>query len=62
MIFKNLPSNPPFKKYAPYYKENILFDIEDGRLDLSTRYKFVKGEKGEEIDLSGLAVTLSSLR
>jgi uncharacterized protein involved in outer membrane biogenesis len=52
----------PFKKYAPYYKENILFDIEDGRLDLSTRYRYSKGGKGEEIDLSGLAVILSSLR
>ena len=52
----------PFKKYSPYYKENILFDIEDGRLDLSTRYRYAKGGKGEEIDLSGLAVILSSLR
>ena len=52
----------PFKKYAPYYRENILFDIEDGRLDLSTRYRYAKGGKGEEIDLLGLAVILSSLR
>jgi len=52
----------PFKKYVPYYKENILFDIEDGRLDLSTRYRYAKGGKGEEIDLLGLAVSLSSLR
>jgi uncharacterized protein involved in outer membrane biogenesis len=52
----------PFKKYSPYYKKNILFDIEDGRLDLSTRYRYAKGGKGEEIDLSGLAVILSSLR
>jgi uncharacterized protein involved in outer membrane biogenesis len=52
----------PFKKYSPYYKENILFDIEDGRLDLSTRYRYAKGGKGEETDLSGLAVVLSSLR
>jgi uncharacterized protein involved in outer membrane biogenesis len=52
----------PFKKYSPYYRENILFDIEDGRLDLSTRYRYAKGEKGEDVDLSALAVTLSSLR
>jgi uncharacterized protein involved in outer membrane biogenesis len=52
----------PFKKYSPYYRENILFDIEDGRLDLSTRYKYAKGGKGEEIDLLGLAISLSSLR
>jgi hypothetical protein len=49
-------------QYAPYYKENILFDIEDGRLDLSTRYRYSKGGKGEEIDLLGLAVILTSLR
>jgi uncharacterized protein involved in outer membrane biogenesis len=52
----------PFRKYSPYYKKNILFDIEDGRLDLSTRYKFSKGGKGEEVDLLGLALSLSSLR
>ena len=52
----------PFRKYSPYYKENILFDIVDGRLDLSTRYTYAKGDKGEEVDLSGLSVILSSLR
>jgi uncharacterized protein involved in outer membrane biogenesis len=52
----------PFKKYSPYYRENILFDIEDGRLDLSTRYRYAKGEEGEDADLSGLAITLSFLR
>jgi uncharacterized protein involved in outer membrane biogenesis len=52
----------PFKKYSSYYRKNTLFDIEDGRLNLTTRYKYAKGGKGEEIDLSGLAVILSSLR
>jgi uncharacterized protein involved in outer membrane biogenesis len=52
----------PFKKYSPYYRKNILFDIEDGRLDLSTRYRYAKGGKREEIDLLGLAVSLSTLR
>lgn len=52
----------PFKKYAPYYKDNILFNIEDGRLDLSTRYRYTKATKEEEIDLLGLAVTLNALR
>ena len=52
----------PFKKYSPYYRKNILFDIGDGRLDLSTRYKYAKGDKGEEIDLLRLALSLSSLR
>ncbi|MGQ9647529.1 MAG: DUF748 domain-containing protein [Thermodesulfobacteriota bacterium] len=52
----------PFKKYGPYYKDSILFDIEDGRLDLSTRYRYAKAGKGEEIDLAELALTLRSLR
>src|SRR4030042_4215992 len=50
------------KKYAPYYRDNILFDIEDGRLDLSTRYKYVKGEKEPEVLLSGISLSLNALR
>jgi uncharacterized protein involved in outer membrane biogenesis len=52
----------PLKKYAPYYRDNILFDIEDGRLDLSTRYKYAQGEKEPEINLSGISLLLSALR
>ena len=50
------------KKYAPYYRDNILFDIEDGRLDLSTRYKYAKGEKEPEVLLSGILLSLNALR
>jgi uncharacterized protein involved in outer membrane biogenesis len=50
------------KKYAPYYQDNILFDIEEGRLDLSTRYKYVKGEKEPEVLLSELSISLNALR
>ena len=50
------------KKYAPYYRDNVLFDIEDGRLDLSTRYKYAKGEKEPEILLPGISLSLSALR
>ena len=50
------------KKYAPYYRDNILFDIEDGRLDFSTRYKYAKGEKEPEISLPGVSLSLSALR
>ncbi len=52
----------PLKKYAPYYRDNILFDIEDGRLDFSTRYKYAKGEKEPEISLPGISLSLSVLR
>jgi uncharacterized protein involved in outer membrane biogenesis len=50
------------KKYSPYYRDNILFDIEDGRLDLSTRYRYATGGKEPEINLSGLSVALKALR
>jgi len=50
------------KKYAPYYRDNVLFDIEDGRLDLSTRYKYAKGEKEPEVLLSGILLSLIALR
>jgi len=52
----------PLKKYSPYYRDNILFDIEEGRLDFSTRYKYVKGEKEPEVFLSRLTLVLNSLR
>jgi uncharacterized protein involved in outer membrane biogenesis len=52
----------PLKKYAPYYRDNILFDIEDGRLDFSTRYKYAKGVKEPEISLPGISLSLSALR
>jgi uncharacterized protein involved in outer membrane biogenesis len=52
----------PLKKYAPYYRDNILFNIEDGRLDFSTRYKYTKGEKEPEILLPGISVSIAALR
>ena len=50
------------KKYSPYYMDNTLFDIEDGRLDFSTRYKYEKGEKEPLISLSEMSAALGSLR
>jgi len=50
------------KKYSPYYQDQILFNLEEGRLDFSTRYRYAKGEKEPEISLSGLSVILNSLR
>jgi uncharacterized protein involved in outer membrane biogenesis len=52
----------PLKKYAPYYRDNILFDIEDGRLDFSTGYKYAKGAKEPEISLPRISLSLSALR
>ena len=52
----------PIKKYSPYYQDQILFNLEEGRLDFSTRYKYAKGENEPEISLSGMSVILNSLR
>jgi len=52
----------PLKKYSPYYRDKILFDIEEGRLDLSTRYKYLKGEKGPEASLSRLSLLIKGLQ
>ena len=49
-------------KYAPYYQDKILFTIEDGRLNFSTRYKYAKGEKEPEISLAGMSLNIGSLR
>ena len=50
------------KKYSPYYQDQILFNLEEGRLNFSTRYKYTKGEREPEISFSDLSVILNSLR
>lgn len=50
------------KKYSPYYSDHVLFGIEDGRLDLSTHYRYAAGQKEPEINLSGMSLSLSALR
>jgi hypothetical protein len=50
------------RKYAPYYSDKVLFDILDGRLDLATRYRYAGMEKEAALNLSGLGVTLRTLR
>ncbi len=50
------------KKYAPYYRDSILFDIESGKLDLSSRYRYAQGEGGPEIVASEATMTLTALQ
>ncbi len=50
------------KKYAPYYSDVILFDIESGKVDLSSRYRYAQGEKEPEITASEAALSVSGLR
>lgn len=55
-------SQIPLKKYAPYYRDKILFDIEDATLDLNTQYTFKKIKDAPEIRLSALSALLKSLK
>ena len=50
------------KKYSPYYSQSVLFDIEEGGLDLSTKYMFRQTEKEPEIRLAELTAALTSLK
>lgn len=52
----------PIRKYSPYFRENVLFDVEDAQLNLQTRYSFSKTGERPEFKLSGLAADLNSLR
>jgi uncharacterized protein involved in outer membrane biogenesis len=51
-------ANLPLKKYSPFYRDIILFDIEDGLLGLSTGFAF-KQDTG--IKLTGLSASVNSL-
>ncbi len=50
------------KKYSPYYSQSVLFNVEEGALDLSTKYMFKKTEKEPEIGLADLSAALTSLK
>jgi len=50
------------KKYSPYYSEQILFGIEEGSLDLFTRFTFSGPENEPETRLSATEATVRSLR
>jgi uncharacterized protein involved in outer membrane biogenesis len=48
------------KRYAPYYPKDLLFDVEDGILSMSTNYQYNQQEN--QTALSGLMLSVSSLR
>ena len=50
------------KKYAPYYSDLVLFDIESGTLNLSSRYQVSPGDKEPAVVASEAAVSVSALR
>ena len=49
-------------KYAPYYREKVLFDVTRGALDLRTGYSFAQTPEGDRFRLHGLAVSVGGLR
>jgi uncharacterized protein involved in outer membrane biogenesis len=51
----------PIGKYSPYYGEAVAFSVEDGNLELQTRFSYHEGEADPELNLSGISVDLTSL-
>jgi hypothetical protein len=50
------------KRYAPYYKHLVLFDVQDGTLDVATNYRLSQGKNALDIKLAGLSSALRTLR
>lgn len=50
----------PMKRYAPYYEDAVLFAVEGGTFDFSTRYRWPVA--GELAALSDLSVAVKDLR
>ncbi|HEX7523697.1 MAG TPA: DUF748 domain-containing protein [Candidatus Deferrimicrobium sp.] len=50
------------KKYAPYFSNEVRFDINGGTLDVRSGYSFTQGDSGPEFRLSGLGASVSDLR
>jgi outer membrane protein OmpA-like peptidoglycan-associated protein len=51
----------PLKRYAPFYESLVTFDVDDGTLDLDTKYRFSTGP-GANTTLSALSANLRSPR
>ncbi len=50
------------RKYTTYFTEKILFDVAEGKVDLSARYRLARTGREMEANLAGLSVRLRSLR
>jgi uncharacterized protein DUF748 len=51
----------PLKRYAPFYDGLVTFDVDEGTLDLGTKYRYSSGPDANTI-LSALSATLRSPR
>jgi len=50
------------KNYSPYYAPAVRFDVEEGTLDLSSRFRAAQTGKTVDATISGLQASLSKLR
>ncbi len=51
----------PLKRYQPFFSELVKFDVEDGVLDLKTKYRYAAGA-GATTALEGLSAEIKSPR
>ena len=49
-------------RYAPYYKNLIAVDIQDGVLDVATGYRVAQAKEALDIKLAGLSTSLKTLQ
>jgi hypothetical protein len=52
----------PLKQYASYYRNAVLFDVQDGLLDLSTDFAVAQPGETPTVKLAGLGLGLENLR
>ena len=50
------------KRYAPYYKNLVTFDIQDGILDVATGYRVAQNKDVFDVKLAGLSTSLKTLQ
>ena len=50
------------KRYAPYYKKLVAFDIQDGILDVVTGYRVAQAREAFDIKLARLSTSLKTLQ
>jgi hypothetical protein len=55
--FKRLP----LRRYAPYYRQYVNFEIEDGVTDVATAFTYARPGQAPDLKLAGLGVVLDNL-
>lgn len=50
------------RNYAPYYAPRVRFEIDDAKVDLSTRFRVAQGADGLDASLEALSLSVADLR